>query len=104
MRSSATGLDFSASDLSRHSACRHLTALDLCVAKGLRSAPEYHDPAVDILAQRGLEHERRYVDGLKEQGLTVVDLSDVGDRADSVGNGASSAQHNALLIGAGSRF
>jgi hypothetical protein len=33
-----------------------------------------------------------------------VDLSAVGDRADSVGNGASSAQHNALLIGAGSRF
>jgi hypothetical protein len=33
-----------------------------------------------------------------------IDLSDVGDRADSVGNGASAAQHNALLIGAGARF
>lgn len=77
MRSSASGLEFSASDLARHGACRHLTALDLCVSKGLRSAPEYHDPAVDILAQRGLEHECRYVDGLKAQGLTVADLSDV---------------------------
>jgi hypothetical protein len=33
-----------------------------------------------------------------------VDLSDVGDRADSVGNGPASAQHNALLIGAGAHF
>jgi uncharacterized protein len=98
VRSSATGLDFSASDLSRHSACRHLTALDLCVAKGLRSAPEYHDPAVDILAQRGLEHERRYVDGLKEQGLTVVDLSDVASAAPT--HTALVATLNALRSGA----
>ena len=75
MRSSASGFEFSASDLARHGACRHLTALDLCVAKSLRAAPEFHDPAVDILAQRGFEHERRYVDGLKAQGLKVVDLS-----------------------------
>ena len=77
MRSSATGLEFSASDLARHGACDHLTALDLSVAKGLRAAPSYHDPTVDILAQRGLEHEQRYVDGLKAKGLAVADLSAV---------------------------
>jgi hypothetical protein len=33
-----------------------------------------------------------------------VDLADVGDRADTVGNGPSSAQHNAVLIGAGAKF
>jgi uncharacterized protein len=78
MRTSGAGLEFSASDLARHGACHHLTALDLNVAKGLRPAPSYHDPAVDILAQRGLEHERRYVDGLRAQGLKVVDLSGLG--------------------------
>jgi predicted RecB family nuclease len=77
MRASGGSLEFSASDLARHGACRHLTALDLSVAKGLRGAPSYHDPAVDILAQRGLEHERRYVDGLRAQGLNVVDLSEL---------------------------
>ena len=78
MRASGAGLEFSASDLARHGACRHLTALDLSVARGLRPAPSYHDPAVDILAQRGLEHERRYVDGLRAQGLKVADLSELG--------------------------
>ncbi len=33
-----------------------------------------------------------------------IDLADVGDRADSVGNGPSSAQHNTVLIGAGAKF
>ncbi len=33
-----------------------------------------------------------------------ADLSDVGDRADTVGNGPSSAIHNTLLIGAGTKF
>jgi predicted RecB family nuclease len=77
MRTLGSGLEFAASDLARHGACRHLTVLDLSVATGLRAAPSYHDPTVDILAQRGLEHERRYVDGLRGKGFTVVDLSDL---------------------------
>jgi uncharacterized protein len=75
MRVSGGTLEFSASDLSRHAGCRHLTALDLGVARGLHAAPTYRDPALDLLAQRGLEHERRYVNGLRAQGRTVVDLS-----------------------------
>jgi hypothetical protein len=71
-------LDLSASDLSRHGACRHLTGLDLCVARGLRSAPRYKDPALEVLARRGLEHELRFVATLKAQGLRIVDLSDLG--------------------------
>jgi uncharacterized protein len=78
MRSSGLSLDLSASDLSRHGACRHLTGLDLCVARGLRSAPRYKDPALEVLARRGLEHELRYVATLKAQGLRIVDLSDLG--------------------------
>ncbi|HEY2511615.1 MAG TPA: TM0106 family RecB-like putative nuclease [Polyangiaceae bacterium] len=77
MRPSGSNLEFSASDLSRHGACRHLTALDVCVSKGLRAPPSFHDPAVDVLAQRGLEHERRYVDALRAEGRAVLDLSSV---------------------------
>ena len=97
MRSSASGLEFSASDLSRHSACRRLTALDVSVAKGLRGAPSYHNPAVDILAQRGLEHERRYVDALVTQGLAVAELSAVASGAPT--DTALAATLNALRSG-----
>ena len=68
----------SASDLSQFLGCRHRTALDLAVAHGLREAPHWVDPAMVVLQQRGLEHERRYADGLRAQGLVVEDLSETG--------------------------
>jgi hypothetical protein len=55
----------SATDVANHLACRHLTYLDLHVALGRRSAPWWHAPEVAILEQRGLEHERRYLDSLR---------------------------------------
>jgi uncharacterized protein len=76
MHLSGTAVELSASDLSQSLACRHLTALNLAVALGRRSAPSWVDPALIVLRQRGLDHERGYVDGLRAQNLTVVDLSD----------------------------
>jgi len=76
MRETSGIIERSASDLSQFLACRHRTALDLAVAHGLRPAPNVLDPALDVLQQRGLEHERRYVNALRGEGLEVVDLSD----------------------------
>jgi uncharacterized protein len=98
MRTSGAGLEFSASDLARHGACRHLTALDLSVAKGLGAAPRYHDPLVDVLAERGLEHERRYVDTLRTQGLKVADLSELSGGTPT--DAALAATSDALRSGA----
>ena len=76
MRTTSNTLELSASDLSHFLACRHRTALDLEVAHGLRAAPHWVDPALVLLQERGLEHERRYVETLRDQGLQAVDLSE----------------------------
>ena len=47
----------SASDLSNHLACHHLTSLDLAVALGARRAPAWHSPDAEVLRKRGLAHE-----------------------------------------------
>ena len=71
-----TTIEFSASDLSQFLGCRHLTALELAVARGLQTAPTWIDPALILLQQRGLEHERCYIEALRNEGLEVVDLSE----------------------------
>lgn len=75
VRSSGTTIELSASDLSQFLGCRHRTALDLAVAHGQREAPTWVDPAMLVLQQRGLDHERGYVDALRAEGLLAVDLA-----------------------------
>jgi predicted RecB family nuclease len=67
-------LRFSASDLIGQVDCHHLTTLDLAVARGQLEKPKPYDPLLQILVERGLAHERRYVDHLKQTGFTVVEL------------------------------
>ena len=74
MRAAPGVFHLSASDLSNHLACRHLTSLDFGVAVGARSAPTWHSPDLWVLQKRGLEHENAYVAHLAAQGLSVVDL------------------------------
>ena len=62
----------SATDLSRHLACSHLTSLRRAVAFGeLEPPPPYDDPRTEVLRQRGIEHERRLLDRLATDGRTV---------------------------------
>lgn len=72
MKKSLTGIRFSASDLSNHLSCRHLTALDIHVAMGGRSAPVWNSPDAQILQERGIAHEEAYVEHLKSTGLNAV--------------------------------
>src|SRR5260370_17287103 len=62
------------SDLSNHLACRHLTALDLQVARGERTAPEWAAPELAIMLARGDRHEKDYLAQVAAQGLTVENL------------------------------
>jgi uncharacterized protein len=64
-----------ATDLANHLSCHHLTALDLRLAKGEIAEPEWDNPHARVLQQRGLEHEKAYIDSLRAVGLSVVDLS-----------------------------
>ena len=70
-------LVLSATDLANFLACRHKTTLDLAAARGGLAKPVWVDPSVELLRRRGEEHERRYVETLKLEGLTVVDLREV---------------------------
>jgi uncharacterized protein len=60
---------FSASDLVGHLDCHHLTALDAAVARGNLNKPKIWDPVLQTLLERGLAHERQYVEHLKERWL-----------------------------------
>lgn len=75
MRAIGSTIDLSASDLSQFLGCRHRTALDLAVAQGLREAPAWIDPLLMVLQERGLDHEKAYVDTLRVGGFSVTDLS-----------------------------
>ena len=72
MRNADGRLLFSATDLSRHLSCDHLTSLRRAVALGtIESPPPYDDPRADVLKQRGLEHEQRLLEQFTASGLTV---------------------------------
>lgn len=77
-------LRLSASDLSNHLACHYLTSLDLGVSKGLRPASTWHSPDARVLQQRGLAHENMYIEHIKTQGVSIVDLREVTDEKDAL--------------------
>jgi len=77
MKLGAQNLRLAATDLSNHLACRHLTTLDLCVARGKKLAPEFHSPDLQVIRELGLRLEGGYLDSLRGQGLEVVDLREV---------------------------
>lgn len=83
MKAENKSIRLSATDLSNHLACRHLTAIELAVAMGTKTAPQWKNPDAWVLQQRGLEHEQSYVEHLRATGRSVVDLreTEAEDRA-----------------------
>ncbi len=84
----------SATDLANHLSCRHLTTLDYRLAKGELTEPSWDNPHLVVLQQRGLEHERAYVETLRSRGLSVVDLAEESEET------ASEATWKAMQSGA----
>lgn len=78
MRKAEGSVHLSASDLVGHLNCRYLTALDLAVAKGELAKPFVWDPVLEVLAERGAQHEKAYVDHLQSQGLAITAIDGVG--------------------------
>src|SRR5215467_12301641 len=64
---------FSATDLVNFLGCKHATYLDL---GDLTDPIEIfqRDAATDLIFEKGLEHERRYLESLKGQGFAVVEI------------------------------
>ena len=84
MKTDSGKIRLSASDLSNHLACNHLTMLDLAVAGGSRTAPTWHSPDAWVLQQRGLAHENAYVQYLQSHGLSIANLRGVVDERNAV--------------------
>src|SRR5215469_15653730 len=73
-------LRLSATDASNHLACRHLTQLDLQVARGLRAAPDWAAPDLAVIRELGERHEAAYLKHLEEErNLNVVKLPKEGN-------------------------
>src|SRR6266404_746871 len=77
MRILGRQIRLSASDLSNHLACRHLTTLELQVARGERTAPDWAAPDLKVIQELGLRHEKAYLAHLLAQGLKVENLGHI---------------------------
>jgi uncharacterized protein len=84
MRNISDQIVLSATDLSNFLNCRHRTALEIGEARGKRSRPYFHDPVLEALFARGLEHEHQYVETLEGAGRRIVNLAEIRDRTEAV--------------------
>ncbi len=67
-----------ATDLAGHLGCHHLTQLSLRAVRGELERPFYNDPTLEVLRQKGIEHERAYLEHLRAKDLTVIEFPDHG--------------------------
>jgi uncharacterized protein len=65
-------IHYSATDISSHVSCQHLTQLKLKVAKKELKKPVFDSVSLDVLRKKGQEFEASFLDDLKAQGKTVV--------------------------------
>jgi uncharacterized protein len=79
MRLLDSEIRLSASDLSNHLGCRHLTWLDLRAATGKIEPPDHHDPRLEALIERGFQHEAAFLDHLEGKGRVVTRLPKADD-------------------------
>lgn len=84
MNTFGEAIRLTATDLSNHLLCEHVTSLNLEEARGERAAPPIQAPHLVVIQQRGLEHERAYIDSLGNQSLSVADLRECFIEADAV--------------------
>jgi len=78
-------LRLAATDLSNHLACRHVTQLDLQVAREERSAPDWAAPDLKVIQELGKRHEAAYLKHLEdERKLQVVRLPEKGNEEEMV--------------------
>lgn len=64
-------------------ACRHLTTLELQVALGKRSEPQWADADLAVILERGRRHEEGYLTHLASKGIVIEDLSQIDHKDES---------------------
>ena len=91
-------LRLSATDLSNHLACRHLTTLARGEAEGRWKAPDWYRPETDVLRQRGLEHEKAYLKHLERGGLSITRLNEAAPAAQALAQTLDAMRSGARAI------
>ena len=66
---------FSATDLVGYLACEHLTALEQAALAGLVDKPMREDRELEVIRQRGFQHEARYLEELRHEGRRVETIA-----------------------------
>jgi uncharacterized protein len=74
-------LVLSPTDLTKHLACVHVSTLDLAVADGTLPKPLLEDDALALIFERGLGHERDYLESLRAGGRSVTEIPTAFDGA-----------------------
>ncbi|HEY4188897.1 MAG TPA: TM0106 family RecB-like putative nuclease [Candidatus Limnocylindrales bacterium] len=65
---------YAATDLVGFLACDHRLELERAALAGLVAKPIRNDPSIELVAKRGIEHELRYLEDLRDQGLRIVEI------------------------------
>ena len=102
MRTTPGQLRLSATDLSNHLACHHLTSLDLDVARGQRSAPEWNSPDLVVIRELGLRHEAAYLKSLQDKNASFVALREIEDEQKAIAETLSCMECGVAAIAQGS--
>lgn len=84
MKNLGATIRLAATDISNHLFCGHLTALNVSESRGDRVSPPVRAPHLVVIQQRGLDHERGYIERLASEGLTITNLDDRKNDVDSV--------------------
>jgi len=98
MKKIGTSLEFSATDLVGYLNCHHLTTLDRAVAEGALAKPKVWDPLLQILSERGVVHERSYLEHLTKAGLDVIRIDGIDVTNTAVAETRSAMQRGAPVI------
>jgi uncharacterized protein len=91
-------LHLSASDLIGYLNCRHLTALDLAVARGELAKPGGWNPELELLRERGERHEAAYIQHLRLAGHEIVVIPGRDVEAVSVADTTAAMEAGAEVI------
>lgn len=91
-------LQLSASDLVGHLNCRHLTGLDTAVANGCLAKPAVWDPLLEILVERGAQHEAAYIEHLVATGYEPAVIDGVGVTPAAVAQTLDTMKAGAAII------
>ncbi len=102
MKIQSAGLRLSATDLSNHLSCPHLTVLDLGVARDELAAPPWRAPHLAVIQELGLRHEAAYLRLLQARRASVVNLGHIHDDAEAVVETLSCMQRGVEIIAQGS--